>query len=65
MTGKKRTKKAPTDDEIITIYSITYKPTGRCVYTGKTKAPGHRLKGHASRGSKCRLMRDAIRTHGI
>jgi hypothetical protein len=68
VTGKKRTKRTKaghTDVQIVTIYSITYKPTGLCVYTGKTKDPEHRLSGHASRGSKCRLIRNAIRKHGI
>ena len=63
--GELQEKLTDTDVQIVTIYSITYKPTGLCVYTGKTKDPEHRLSGHASRGSKCRLIRNAIRKHGI
>jgi hypothetical protein len=54
----------PTDDDIVTIYALIFLPTAKRVYTGRTKDPDRRLNQHASRGSKCRLVRNAFRKHG-
>jgi len=53
------------DDEMITIYKLIYKPENRAVYTGRTKNINERFKQHAQRSSKCRLVRNAIRRHGV
>ena len=51
---------------IVTIHKIIYKPETRVVYTGQTKAKlEDRLKRHAARKSGCRLVRNAIRRHGM
>ena len=60
-TGRAEPKR---DSKIITIYALVFLPTGMYVYTGKTGDPDRRLAGHASRGSKCRLVRNAFRKHG-
>ena len=54
----------PVENEIVTIYALVYIPTGKRVYTGRTKDPDRRLGQHASKGSKCRLVKNAFRKHG-
>jgi hypothetical protein len=54
----------PIDEDIVTIYALVFLPTAKRVYTGRTKDPDRRLNQHASRGSKCRLVRNAFRKHG-
>ena len=65
-SSPKRRKASPSTkgDGIVTIYALTYLPTGARVYTGRTKDPDRRLAQHASRGSKCRLVRNAFRKYG-
>ena len=54
------------DTHLVTIYKVIYKPEDRVVYTGQTKTKlEDRLKRHASRKSGCRLVRNAIRRHGM
>jgi len=50
---------------LVTIYKLVFKPENRVVYTGKTCNTQKRLKQHASKTSGCRLIRNAIRRHGI
>lgn len=57
-------KVSPGDGDIVTIYALVYIPTGQRVYIGRTKDPERRLSQHASRSSKCRLVRDAFRNYG-
>lgn len=52
------------DEDSATIYSIIYKPTGQPVYVGRTKDPHRRLHEHASKVSKCRLVKNAFLKHG-
>ena len=52
-------------NNMVTIYSLTFLPTGKTVYTGRTKDPARRFKSHASTGSKCRLVRDAFLKYGM
>jgi len=64
----KRAKPTPTpkhDDRMVTIYKLVYKPENRAVYTGRTNNINERFKQHAQRSSKCRLVRNAIRRHGV
>ena len=51
--------------QLVTIYKIVYIPENRAVYTGRTKDPENRMKQHASKSSKTRLIRNAIRRHGL
>lgn len=60
----KPTPEPPADDDIVTIYALIFLPTAKRVYTGRTKDTDRRLNQHASRGSKCRLVRNAFRRHG-
>ena len=61
-------KHAPTtpsmSEVIVTIYALILVATGRRVYIGQTRDPDRRLHQHASRNSKCRLVRNAFRKHG-
>ena len=51
-------------DDLVTIYGIWHE--GKIVYTGRTAGtPEKRLRQHGSRTSQCRLIRNAIRRHGI
>jgi hypothetical protein len=59
-----RKRKQMDSKEIVTIYAIVYISDGKRVYTGRTNDPDRRLSQHASRGSKCRLVRNAFRKHG-
>ena len=52
-------------DALVTIYKIIFLPDNRAVYTGRTKDPVRRMKQHASASSGCRLLRNAIRRHGV
>ena len=61
-SGKRQ--RSHSDAKIVTIYALIFVPTGRRVYTGRTADPDRRLVQHASRGSKCRLVRAAFRKHG-
>lgn len=63
---RKATKQDITQgDGLVTIYKLVFKPENRVVYTGKTCNTQKRLKQHASKTSGCRLIRNAIRRHGI
>ena len=59
-----RKRKQMDSSEIVTIYALIYLHDGKRVYTGRTNDPDRRLSQHASRGSKCRLVRNAFRKHG-
>eukprot|EP00966_Prymnesium_polylepis_P050524 1169525-Prymnesium_polylepis.1 len=50
--------------DTVTIYKLVYIPEERDVYTGRTKDPERRLGQHASKNSKCRLVRNGFRKHG-
>ena len=68
MPEKKRKAIDPDTTECedhVTIFKLVYKPETRAVYTGKTSNIHRRFKEHASRSSQCRLVRNAIRRHGI
>jgi len=52
-------------DGLVTIYKLVFKPENRTVYTGRTNNMDRRFKQHASKTSGCRLVRNAIRRHGI
>ena len=52
-------------ESLVTVYKIIYTTENRAVYTGRTKHPERRLREHRSASSKCRLLRNAIRCHGI
>lgn len=54
----------PDSEKIVTIYKLIFLPTGNPIYTGQTIDADHRLKQHASRNSKCRLVRNGFRKHG-
>ena len=64
-------KKEPVNFEVdqsqarVTIYKLVFLPENRPVYTGRTKDLVNRMQQHASRHSQCRLVRNAIRRHGI
>ena len=62
VTGEPKKRRVTAD--IVTIYALVYIPTGKRVYTGRTKDPDRRLGQHASKGSKCRLVKNAFRKHG-
>lgn len=65
---RKKREKTPEDESLeslVTIYKIVYLPDNRAVYTGRTKNIEQRMQQHASRSSGCRLIRNAIRRHGI
>lgn len=57
-------KCTPIDDELVTIYALVLRSTGRRMYTGRTKDPKRRLNEHGQRSSKCRLVHNAFRKHG-
>ena len=58
-------KRKPTEDnEIVTIYALVRLSDAKHVYTKRTNDPDRRLNQHASRGSKCRLVRNAFRKYG-
>lgn len=61
-TSKPASKKD--DNDSVTIYALVYLPTGKRVYTGRTKDPNSRLKQHAAKSSKCRLVRNAFKKYG-
>ena len=48
--------------ETVVIYALLLE--GNFVYTGKTANPDARLASHASRSSRCRLVRNAFKKHG-
>jgi len=50
---------------MVSIYKIIFVPDGKVVYTGASTNTARRLKQHASKSSGCRLLRNAIRRHGI
>lgn len=50
---------------LVTIYRIVFLPQNRVVYTGRSNDPARRLKEHSSASSSCRLLRNAIRRHGV
>lgn len=63
---KRKARDEPTQGEtLVTIYKIVYLPDNRAVYTGRTKNTERRMRQHASASSGCRLLRNAIRRHGI
>jgi hypothetical protein len=61
---KHSSAKPACDDEFVTIYNLIYLPTNKKVYTGCTNDPNRRLNQHASKWSKCRLVRNAFRKFG-
>jgi len=63
---KRKARDEPMQGEpLVTIYKIVYLPDNRAVYTGRTKNTQQRMRQHASASSGCRLLRNAIRRHGI
>lgn len=60
----KPSKESNQDTSTSVIYKLILIPEDRAVYTGKTRHEKTRLTGHASRSSKCRLVRNAFRKHG-
>ena len=60
----KRQRQSFNNNNIVVIYALVYIPTGKRVYTGRTKDPRRRLQQHASCSSTCRLVRERLRKHG-
>ena len=61
-SSSKRPRPEPSFTSVI--YRLIFIPENRPVYTGKTRREHKRLAEHASRSSKCRLVRNAFRKHG-
>lgn len=64
----KKQKRAEVDSDassLVTIYKIIFLPENRAVYTGRTNNIARRMRQHASKTSGCRLLRNAVRKHGL
>ena len=61
-TSTKRVRPEPSFTSVI--YKLIFIPENKAVYTGKTRREHKRLAEHASRSSKCRLVRNGFRKHG-
>ena len=63
-TNIPKSSRITTSSSTTVVYALVFIPENRYIYTGKTGREHARFNEHASRSSKCRLVRNGFRKHG-